>query len=512
MKKKFLLMFVALLFVALKGWTQTHGPVYSENFDGSTTSLIATGWSGYVISNTTIIDGDVGPLTTWGGVAQPYHTQSVAGDRAFGFYKSSDANPAWIQLAYTSTKTLTNISVKFDLESTWLRNSPSGTKNLGFNNLMYSTNGGSTWTTLGTVGPVTFSTSASIPASTWLSDAQMDANGLSSRNITFVLPGLTLNTSDVLLIRWDCPYSLSNSKNIQTNIDNFSLIADYTPPPPIHNVTQNTYFNTIQPAINAANANEVIEVAAGTYTEMLDVNKSVTILGPNAAISPNGGSRVAEAIIDLTGGNQIRIGADNIILKGFKIVNLNQQGAIIAGGGLSATTAAANVTIEKNLFDNLTGNAIYTYGSVSNWTITDNKIQNVAYFSGGGGYGSAMGFWLNANGLTITNNTISNIAWEGIQFICYQTGKSTSNALIQNNTITNVAHSGINIACNLNNVDVLGNTITNANTSLTANEGGILIQGLGIVVDAVVSGNTISGSNNGITIIRLTHKTRHKSS
>jgi hypothetical protein len=258
---------------------------------------------------------------------------------------------------------------------------------------------------------------------------------------------------------------------------------------------------TIQAAINAGTtlSGYAIDVDAGTYTEALLINKSLTILGPNAAVSPNGGSRVAEAIIDLTGGSRIKIATNDITLKGFKIVNLNQQGAIISGGGLSGTTAAANVTIEKNLFDNLTGNAIYTSGSISNWTITDNKIQNVSSYTTGGTYGSGMGFWLGASNLTITNNTISNVAWEGIQFVCYVT--SASNILVKNNTITNILHSGMNIASNLNNVDVIDNAITNANTTTTANEGGIIIQGLGTVVDAVISGNTISGSYNGIYVL-----------
>ena len=44
---------------------------------------------------------------------------------------------------------------------------------------------------------------------------------------------------------------------------------------PVHNTTQGTYFNTIQVAINAADANDAITAAAGTYLENITVNKTL---------------------------------------------------------------------------------------------------------------------------------------------------------------------------------------------------------------------------------------------
>src|ERR1044071_2968614 len=46
-------------------------------------------------------------------------------------------------------------------------------------------------------------------------------------------------------------------------------------------------FTTIQAAINAAAPGDTINVAAATYAENVDVNKAVTLLGPNANINPN---------------------------------------------------------------------------------------------------------------------------------------------------------------------------------------------------------------------------------
>ena len=58
-------------------------------------------------------------------------------------------------------------------------------------------------------------------------------------------------------------------------------------------------YSTIQAAINASTNGDEIIVDAGTYGENLIINKQVTLLGANAAISPNGGTRVTESIIDL---------------------------------------------------------------------------------------------------------------------------------------------------------------------------------------------------------------------
>ena len=310
-----------------------------------------------------------------------------------------------------------------------------------------------------------------------------------TRNATGPYLGTILNT---------LTFSVT-SGNTRAAVQNIGIVQ------PVHLYSDNTFttwladYTTIQAGINAAVAGNALRVDAGTYTVgELVINKALTINGPNATVSPNTGSRVAEAIIDLTGGSQIKIRTDNLSLKGFKIVNVNQQGAIVSGGSISNTSAANNVTIEHNLFDNLTGDAIYTYGSISNWTITDNKIQNVSSYLTGGTYGCGLSFWLGASNVTITNNTISNVSWEGIQFVCYVT--PASNILVQNNTITNVAHSGMNISNKLSTVNILGNTITNANTSSTATEGGMIIQGLSTVTGAVISGNTISGSYNGIYV------------
>jgi hypothetical protein len=90
---------------------------------------------------------------------------------------------------------------------------------------------------------------------------------------------------------------------------------------PVTNVTDGLYYATIQDAIDATTTDdgEVIEVCAGTYIEDLEVDKSLTLLGPNAGISPNNGTRVAEAIIlpSETNAAQAYITASAVTIDGF---------------------------------------------------------------------------------------------------------------------------------------------------------------------------------------------------
>ena len=71
---------------------------------------------------------------------------------------------------------------------------------------------------------------------------------------------------------------------------------------PVRNTTSGTTFSTIQAAITAASAGDVIDVCAGTFSENITINKPLTLRGANAGVKATGSVRGAgESIIDGTG-------------------------------------------------------------------------------------------------------------------------------------------------------------------------------------------------------------------
>ena len=112
-------------------------------------------------------------------------------------------------------------------------------------------------------------------------------------------------------------------------------------------------YATITAAIAAASAGDIIRIAAGTYSEHVDVNKDVTLEGANHGIAGNG-ARGAETVI--TGGMKISAtgaSVDGVAISGSydtfgtpDITSPSHIGLLIGG---------ANVTVQNTV---LTGDAL----------------------------------------------------------------------------------------------------------------------------------------------------------
>ena len=117
-------------------------------------------------------------------------------------------------------------------------------------------------------------------------------------------------------------------------------------------------YPTIQSAIDAASPGDTILVAAGTYTEHVEVNKQLTLTGDL--------SQPSNVVVDAGGsGNAITLTVDGCVLQGFKVQN--------GGYGIYLDGSSGN-TLASNIANSNTRDGIYLDYSNNN-TLTENAVS-----------------------------------------------------------------------------------------------------------------------------------------
>ena len=172
----------------------------------------------------------------------------------------------------------------------------------------------------------------------------------------------------------------------------------------VHNLTKDTYYDTIQAALDDADNNNSIEVSEGIYNENINFNgKNITLLSTN----PNDPDVVASTIID--GGENGSVvtfaggETSQAMLRGLTIQNGNSEPG--AGGGIminnSSPTISGNIIQWNTAHSDHGGGGIFIAHSASP-LIEDNTIDgNQAGFGGG--------IYVGDNSSpTIRNNTLEN--------------------------------------------------------------------------------------------------------
>jgi parallel beta-helix repeat protein len=235
-------------------------------------------------------------------------------------------------------------------------------------------------------------------------------------------------------------------------------------------------FTLIQDAINAAGAGDTIRVMSGTYTENIDVNKPLHLMGEN----PN------NTIVDGGGvGNVITITANNAIVRNFTITN-------------SATSYYAILcqSHRNNIIRNKITNE-YGYGIKLDGSNRSNIIANDVNSNGWEGI-SVSG----SSGTLISKNMIaSNADYGAFGIVIY----NSDNTMVLNNTLVSNEGGGIHIKENSHHNTIRGNYISEST-------------GSGIVIGAdicsneptyniIIRNDVNSNSYNGIELIETTDNT-----
>lgn len=318
------------------------------------------------------------------------------------------------------------------------------------------------------------------------------------------------------------------------------------------NGSDNSNYTTITEGINGALSGGTVQVAEGTYVENLVINKPLSVLGPNATVNPNTGSRNPEAILMTptsdptytTGIEQVIISAENVTFSGFTIDGDNPglasgvvfNGADVNSGyGITGTgTSNPRSTITNNIIKNIGEFGIFLYGNgaggAANSTIANNKLDNIpgqvfgqAIHFRDNGYANVTGNVITRAGLgvvaenfsnsgaaaaSISNNQISAHIY-GIRHNLHY-NYSTQPFTISNNTITSYVESfvrttpvtrfnGIRVESIQGTVpvNITNNTITPNRAALIGN-GYTRVDGIYITNTSTVSPN-ISITNNTIS-------------
>lgn len=229
------------------------------------------------------------------------------------------------------------------------------------------------------------------------------------------------------------------------------------------NVTQNSSHPTIQAAIDAAAAGDVISVPAGGIAESVDLNKAVTLRGAKhgVAAGSNPGDRgTGETILD--GG--IFASAPGAVIDGFTIRNGRVSGSFKVGVGVTASNVTVTNTIIEEVLAPAQSDGLSTQTGNNNLTLTNSTIRNNwrgIYLNPGSGHvlsgnliqgnnGSGVGIGSDGqSNLTLTDNVISDQT-EGWGASNVGAGVVASGNSFTNNTVSVAHYSGSAIDANGN--------------------------------------------------------------
>lgn len=254
-------------------------------------------------------------------------------------------------------------------------------------------------------------------------------------------------------------------------------------------LTLATPCKTINWAIGEASTGDTILVAAGLYPELVNVNKSVILLGAqtgNACDRP--GVPTTESVVSgNSGSTSFYVTANNVIIRGFTVqnqTNVNQFGAgIVLGGGTSGAGIVANI-IQDNVVGLFVANAVG--GNVA--VIRANKFltnNNLGAASGTGIYTDQFVAGSPLAKVIIDLNCFIGNGNAGIDFSA--TEGSQSNVTMANNLFDGNGRAFFLL--NMSSSTITGNTIKN---STLAGSGDIRIfsmnDGLTLTCNSITNG------------------------
>lgn len=241
---------------------------------------------------------------------------------------------------------------------------------------------------------------------------------------------------------------------------------------------------TIQYAVNQSVNTDSIAIAAGTYAENVNVNKSIELRGPFAGIHGAADSRdgTGEAIIQPPSGTAVFVTANNVTFDGLTV-----KGATSVGGLASGNYANGQV-LNNRFVDSATGGLYIAGGAASTgWLVQNNLFANLG---NAGLDGTAITLVTSASA-HVFDNVIRDVSYQGVQL------SGTTDIEIRGNQISRALSDGINIAGS-SNVLIAENTITDINQTNLPGRGAIRLYANATGIEAYC--NIIDAQRGGVAL------------
>ncbi|MDD2599352.1 MAG: right-handed parallel beta-helix repeat-containing protein [Kiritimatiellae bacterium] len=250
---------------------------------------------------------------------------------------------------------------------------------------------------------------------------------------------------------------------------------------------------SIQRGIDAAAADDTVNVAAGTFSVGANVTKSLTLLGANAGIDGSG-TRGAESVID---GNDAVSPTDiafkvcqpnlTVVIDGFMMTDCSPLDENFQGTAPHTT----DITFKNNLISSATAIQCGNGGNTCwrNVTVANNKFMDIDM--------EAQSSAIVLNGCdraTVTDNVFLRMAYNAVQL------NGVATVVVSRNSIDTTQEQAIQLSGVVASGLISDNVILNANVLAKADKGGIRLYGSQFTGPVEITGNIISGSYNGIAI------------